>query len=99
VVEALIDRATAKTLKMIHNGQEEAVPNDKIEIISQDATEVTVPAGTFKAIHVVAKTEKVSKIEVWANPKATVMDGAIKQIVNQGFIDVEMDLTSFHKVD
>lgn len=95
VVEILLNKADGKVLKMIQNGKETEIPNDKIEIISQDTTEVTVPAGTFKVIHIVAKTEKVSKIELWANPKATVMEGTVKQYIESGFLPITMELTSF----
>ncbi|MCM2322312.1 MAG: hypothetical protein NDJ90_03520 [Oligoflexia bacterium] len=97
VVDILLDRAEGKVLKMIRNGKEEAIPNDKIEIISQDATEITVPAGTFKVIHIVAKSQKVSKIEVWANPRDTVMDGTVKQLMVTDFMDLIMELVSFKR--
>jgi hypothetical protein len=95
VMEMLISRVDGKVLKLIHNGKEEAVPEDKIEIISQDYTEVTVPAGTFKAIHIVAKTKQVDHVEVWANPRDTVMDGTLKQTMKMQGIDIVTELTSF----
>jgi len=97
IVEILLNKADGKVLKMIHNGKEEAIPDDKLEIISQDYTTVTVPAGTFKAIHIVAKTEKVSKIEVWANPKDTVMEGTLKQMMATGMVDITMELKTFKR--
>ncbi|MGE0614288.1 MAG: hypothetical protein AB7P04_01495 [Bacteriovoracia bacterium] len=97
VVEMLINRADAKVLKMIQNGKEVEVPNDPLEVISQDYAEITVPAGKFKTIHIVAKSAKVKKIEVWANPQETVMEGSIKQIVSAQ-IEVKMELTSFKKI-
>ena len=95
--EILINKADAKILKMIHNGKEEPVPDQKIEIISQDYGQVTVPAGTFKALHVVAKTPKVNKIEIWVNPNETCMEGMLKQVANMGFISLTLELTSFVK--
>ena len=56
---------------------------------------MTVPAGTFKAIHIVAKNKQVDHIELWANPRDTVMDGAIKQTMTTQGIDIVMELTSF----
>lgn len=99
VAEMLIDRATAKVLKFLVDGKEQAIPDDKIEIISQDTQEVTVPAGKFDSIHIVAKSQKVSKIEVWANPKETCMEGTLKQIIATGIMgDMVMELASFKRM-
>ncbi len=93
----LMSRADGKILKFIHNGKEEALPDDKVEIISQDSQDVTVPAGTFQSIHIVAKTTKVKKIEAWINPRDTVMEGAIKQIISTDQIDITLELSSFKR--
>jgi hypothetical protein len=77
--DMLISRADGKVLKFIHNGKEEAAPSGDIEVVSQDYTEIDVPAGHFKAIHIVANTKDVKGIEVWANPRDTVMEGTLKQ--------------------
>jgi hypothetical protein len=96
--EVLIDRNTGKTLKLIHNGKEEAVPTEQPEIISQDYTSVTVPAGTFKVMHVVAKTKEVSKVELWINNVDIVIDGAAKQVVATQYGDVSLELTKQNKM-
>ena len=97
-VEVLMNKADGKVLKMIVNGKEQAAPTDEIEIISQDYTEVTVPAGTFKAIHVVAKTKQVEHLEVWANGRDTVMEGTLKQTMKAQGTDIGMELTSFKRI-
>ena len=66
-----ISKADGKIMKMIQNGKEVQVPEDKIDVISQDYADITVPAGTFSSIHIVAKSQQVSKIEMWANPTQT----------------------------
>ncbi len=91
--EALINKADGKILKLIVNGQEQQVPNDPVEIISQDYTTITVPAGTFEVIHVVAKTTQSPKIEVWANPRDIVMDGAAKQAAQMQLGTMVLELT------
>ena len=96
-VEIQISKADGKVLKTIVNGQEQTTPEDPIQIISQDYTDVTVPAGNFKAIHIVAKTKQVDHIEVWANPRDTVMDGTLKQAMTTQGIDIVMALTSFKR--
>jgi hypothetical protein len=94
-IQTQINKADGKILKMIVNGQEQAVPDDKIEIISQDYTDITVKAGSFKAMHIVAKSPQVTKLEAWINPKDTLMDGAIKEIVQAQGMEVVLELTSF----
>jgi hypothetical protein len=97
--QVLFDRDTGKILKMLHNGKEQAVPNEQPEIISQEYTDVTVPAGTFKSIHIVAKTKSVKKIEIWANNKEVVIDGAIKEILSTQFGDLTLELTKQNKAE
>lgn len=92
-VEALIDRATGKILEMKQNGQRQAIPDDKIEVISQDSTSITVPAGTFECIHIVAKSQKISKLEVWANPRDITMDGSAQMYIESGFMPMTLKLT------
>jgi hypothetical protein len=99
VVEAQIDKNTGQVLKIIRNGKVETAPNDPLDIISQDYTSVTVPAGTFDCLHVVAKSKSIKNIEVWANPQAVVMDGSVKTVVtaNQMPLPITMVLTSFQR--
>jgi hypothetical protein len=94
--DMLISRADGKVLKFIHNGKEEAAPSGDIEVVSQDYTEIDVPAGHFKAIHIVANTKDVKGIEVWANPRDTVMEGTLKQTVPSQFGNIEIVLARFH---
>lgn len=96
-VEILIQKSNGQILKMLLDGKEQKIPDQNIEIISQDYTDITVPAGTFKVLHIVAKTKDISKLEIWANPKETVMDGAVKQTVATGLVDITTELTSFKR--
>lgn len=98
VVEMLLNRADGKILKYRHNGKDQAIPDSDIEVISQDYTEVTVPAGKFKALHIVAKMKDGKEVELWANPRDTVMDGALRTIVDTGMIGkMDIQLTKFSK--
>lgn len=94
--DILMNRADGKVLKVIHNGKEENAPDDKPELISQDTTEITVPAGIFKCIHVVGKSKNIEKFEFWANPRDTVMDGMLKMVMS-GNMEITMELKSFTK--
>lgn len=97
-VEMLIDRLNGKTVKYLVNGQQQTPPDDKIEIVSQDAQSVTVPAGTFESIHIVATTsnQQIKQIEIWANPRDIVLSGMIqtKMDTTQG-ISILMQMTGF----
>jgi hypothetical protein len=95
--EMLMDRNTGKILKFIHNGKEEAVPSGDIEIVKTENTQITVPAGTFKVMHVIAKSKDVSQIELWANPRVISLDGGAKMYMDQGQIKITMELTKFVK--
>jgi hypothetical protein len=94
-VDVQMSRVDGHIIKMIQDGREMQIPNDKLEVISQDYGDVTVPAGTFAAVHIVAKTQSVSKIEIWANPAETVLDGALKQIMATQIGELTMECTSF----
>lgn len=94
-VEVLMDRATGKVLKYRENGQEKQMPEDSIEVIDQEATTITVPAGTFEVIHITAKSQQAKKIEVWANPRDITMDGAAQMYIEAGFLPMTLKLTKF----
>jgi len=96
--EMLISRSSGEVLKYIHNGKEEAVPANDIEVVKTERVEVDVPAGHFKAYHLVVNTKDVKGIEIWVNPKDTVMEGTLKQTVPNQMGLVEVVLTKFHKV-
>ncbi|MGZ3697631.1 MAG: hypothetical protein ACXWP5_05915 [Bdellovibrionota bacterium] len=97
-VDTQINKADGKILKIIQNGQEQTIPDEKPEIIDQKYESVTVPAGTFKAIHITGKMKSVDHFEVWANPSATTMEGTLKQVMATQLGDMTMELTSFKKV-
>lgn len=96
-VDTQLDKATGKVLQMLVNGQAQQVPDEQVTIISQDYTDVTVPKGTFKAMHVVAKSAQSDHIEIWANPAATCMEGTLKMISSTQLGDMTIELTDFHK--
>ncbi len=92
-----ISKADGKVLKLIVNGKEQTPPsNDGMEIISQEASKITVPAGTFDCVHIVAKSSDAPKIEAWINPRDTVMEGTLKQVVTtQQYGDMALELLNF----
>lgn len=97
-VETLVSRADGKILKLIVNGQEQKYEEHDIELISKDATEITVPAGTFKAIHVKVRDKTdASDVEAWLNPRDIPLGGIAKSVVTKGFVTVTLELTSFSR--
>lgn len=95
--ELLIDRDSGKVLKFLHNGKEEQVPNEKIDVISTKQETIQVPAGKFKVLHVTAKTSSGNQLEIWTNPREISLDGAAKLYVDQGMMKITMELTKFVK--
>ena len=97
-VETLISRSDGKILKLIVNGQEQEYKEHDIELISKDAAEITVPAGTFKAIHIKVKDKTdASDVEAWVNPRDIPLGGIAKSIVKKSFLMVTVELTSFSR--
>src|SRR3989344_9597755 len=99
-IETLYRKSDGKVLKMIVDGKEQEVQEPDLEIIEQKAAEVTVPAGTFRAIYIKAKEKKNdTDIEAWINPIEIPIGGIAKSIVKQSFLTVTSELTDFHKTD
>jgi hypothetical protein len=96
-VRILLNKADGKILKMIVNGKEQTPPENNLEIISTDEASVTVPAGTFDTIHVVARSKDVEKLEAWINPVDTAMDGTVKQVISAQRQDIVTELVSFKR--
>lgn len=97
IVDMLIRKSDGKILKVIRNGEEQEVPDGDVEVIEQNYEEVTVPAGTFDSIHIVANTRDVENLQVWVNMRDTSMDGTLKQVVPTNFMTLTMELTGFHR--
>ncbi|MFK8137348.1 MAG: hypothetical protein AB8E15_03215, partial [Bdellovibrionales bacterium] len=80
--EILIDLSTGEIKKLIVNGEEQDPPQaGNMEIISAEEAKITVPAGTFDAIHL--KIKDVDKNEVsqtWINMDEIPINGAAKMI-------------------
>lgn len=96
-VEMKMDRATGQILEYIENGQHKTPPSQNLDIVSQDEQRVTVPAGTFDTIHIVANTDnpQVRQIEIWANPRDTVMEGTVQAKLTTTFMPIMMKLVRF----
>ena len=97
VIDILIRKSDAKVLKVVRNGREEQIPDDKPEIISSEYADVTVPAGKFRCLYVIAKTKQVERLESWINPSDTATDGVLKQVMPTGFVTLTFELTSFKR--
>jgi|GEM_PF-1236303 len=100
--EALMDRATAKVLELIVNGEKQDVggDDDQMEILEQYETTVEVPAGKFDCMYVKAKiTSKgeTQELEAWINPIDVNLDGMLKVKVQSQMGPVEMLLKEFGK--
>lgn len=98
ILDVQLNKADGKILKMLENGQETDIPEDEeLEILSADERKVTVPAGTFACIHVVARQKDGHRLESWMNPEDTVMDGTLKQVVGTDMGNIVLELVSFKR--
>lgn len=95
-VEILFEKATGQVKKILANGQEQTPPDaSQMEIIEQKEDEVTVPAGTFKAIYVKIKNKSDNSIqEAWINPQDVPINGMVKALADSQFGKVTQELTS-----
>lgn len=95
-IEILIDPDTGEIRKLIVNGKEEAIPdNGGMEIISAEESKVTVPAGTFEAIHLKVKDTKSGDVsQMWINPDLIPINGSAKSISPSQFGDITLELTA-----
>tara|TARA_Y100001935_G_scaffold255495_1_gene268935 strand:+ start:3485 stop:4057 length:573 start_codon:yes stop_codon:yes gene_type:complete len=97
-IKTLIDAETGAIKKMIVNGKEEQVPDQNIEVISTNQEQVTVPAGTFDSMHVVAREQgKSEDINIWANPLVVPMSGMLKQVAPGPMGEITIECTAFHR--
>lgn len=94
--QILLDQNTGAIKKMIVNGQEQQVPEQDLEIISTEQVQVTVPAGTFDAIYVLARSNN-EELKMWVNPNAVPLSGMIKQVSPSQLGEVVVELTSFSR--
>jgi hypothetical protein len=97
VIEVLLSRKDGKVLKALRNGKPQDGDDLAYEIISQDEQDVTIGLGTFHATHIIAKTKQAPRVEIWAAPSATVMDGTVKQIMETQYGTILLELNSFKK--
>lgn len=96
MIEALIDPNTGEIKKLIVNGKDQDIPeNGGMEIISAEESKVTVPAGTFEAIHLKIKNDKGEISQVWINPDMIPINGSAKSISPSQFGDITMELTAY----
>lgn len=95
--QTLLDANSGEVKKLIVNGQEQEIPQQEFELIEIVDATITVPAGTFKCMHV-RFTDKSSneEVNIWQSQEVS-MSGMVKQIVPSQFGKVTIELTSFNK--
>ena len=94
--ETLIRKSDGAVLEFIHNGKPEQMTDQQLEVTGQDYEKVTVPAGTFKAMKVTARSKDVKKIEVWIEEEEkTVMTRFVKQRAETSFLNLVIELVKY----
>ncbi|MFP5518630.1 MAG: hypothetical protein ACLGGX_01905 [Bdellovibrionia bacterium] len=97
-VQILMDPNTGEIKKMIVNGQEQTPPEQDVEVIEVKESKVTVPAGTFDAIHARLKDKQQNQeINMWMNPQAIPLSGMLKTVQPSQLGQVTIVLKSFKK--
>ena len=98
-VQTLLDPNTGEVKKMIVNGQEQAPPKQNVEVVEVKEDRITVPAGTFDAVHARLKDlDQNQEINVWINPQAIPLSGMLKTIQPSQLGNVTVVLKSFKKM-
>jgi hypothetical protein len=95
-VEILFDKATGQVKKLLADGKEQTLPDaSKMEVVEQKEDQVTVPAGTFKAIYIKIKNKDDGKMqEAWINPQEVPINGMVKALADSQLGQVKQELTS-----
>lgn len=94
LIEMHLNKDTGALLKLIVNGEEQAIPENSAEVVETREDTVTVPAGTFDCLYIQTKS-KEGKGEAWINPNKVPVFGLIKQIQAGSFGNVTIELASF----
>lgn len=96
-IEILFDKATGQIKKMLANGQEQQIPDNKdVEIVEMKEANITVAAGTYDCIYAKIKNKKDGSIqEAWINPQAIPMSGLLKALADSQFGKVTQELQKF----
>lgn len=98
-IQTLLDPNTGEVKKMIVNGKEQTPPTQNVEVIEVKEDRVTVPAGTFDAVHARLKDlDQNQEINVWINPQQIPLSGMLKTIQPSQLGNVTVVLKSFKKM-
>jgi hypothetical protein len=98
-IEVLFDKATGQIKKMLANGQEQQVPDNKdVEIVEMKEDHIKTTAGEFDCIYAKIKNTKDGSIqEAWINPHAVPMSGLLKALADSQFGKVTQEITKFQR--
>ena len=97
-IEALYDKQTGKVLKLLANGQEQAIPDaSKMKVVETRQESLTVPAGTFQSMYLkIHDSDKNTDTETWIT-KTVGVGGMIKTIAPSPLGNLTLELTAFVK--
>ncbi|MBS1985714.1 MAG: hypothetical protein JST16_16260 [Bdellovibrionales bacterium] len=97
---SLISRADGHEIRRIVNGKEETISTDdnKIDVLEESETSLTVPAGTFDCLYIKAKIttkDQSQEVEMWVNPRDVNLDGMLKMTMQTQFGPMSITLNEF----
>lgn len=95
-IEILFDKATGQVKKLLADGKEQQIPDaSKLELVETKEDQVTVPAGTFKAVYAKIKDRDSGNIqEAWINPQEVPINGMLKVLADSQLGKVTQELTA-----
>jgi hypothetical protein len=99
-IKVLIDPTTGATKKIVVGGKEQAAPKQDVEVVDTTEERITVPAGTFDSMHIIARNKasaKNNEINIWMNPQVVPVGGTLKQITPSPLGKMTTMLRSFVK--
>jgi hypothetical protein len=94
-VEVLINKSNGQIEKILMNGKEQEIPKNESEIVEMKEDKVTVPLGSFDAIHAKIKDKKTGEIsDAWVNPKICPLTGILKSVGNTQLGKITQEATA-----
>jgi hypothetical protein len=97
-IEALYDKNTGKVLKILANGQEQAIPDPaNMKVIETRQEHVTVPKGDFACMYLkIHDNSQNNDTETWVTKEVPV-GGMVKTIAPSQIGAITLELTDFKK--
>lgn len=96
--EVLLDRITGEVLRLIHDGEEQEVPDKNLVIEDQEDQRISVPAGVFDCVWTLFKhSESNGRSQVWESAAEVPMLGIVQAKIPTQYGQATIRLRSFRR--